>query len=122
MDYQNVDLWVLGGGGANAPRAPPWLRACRNFASLQLFYFFDEIRINKTILSVSRMHNIKILQAYSISLSFPQFVKQDLKKVRGKYIKSLFVEGFVWLFSSQLFAPGFTSADQGKEGLFVVRI
>ena len=28
-EYQNADLWVLwGGGGANAPRSPPWLRAC----------------------------------------------------------------------------------------------
>ena len=52
----------------------------RNFTSLQLFHFFEEILINKTILSVSHKHNIKILQAYSISLSFPQFVKQDLKK------------------------------------------
>ena len=54
--------------------------ATRNFASLQLFHFFEEILINKTILSVSRKHNIKILQAYSISLSFPQLVKQDVKK------------------------------------------
>ena len=27
IEYQNADLWSLW-GGANAPRAPPWLRAC----------------------------------------------------------------------------------------------
>ena len=59
-----------------------------NFASLHLFHFFEEKLISKTILSASRKHNIKILQAYSISLSFPQFVKQDLKK--KKYMASTY--------------------------------
>ena len=27
IEYQNADLWGLWGGGANAPRAPPCLRA-----------------------------------------------------------------------------------------------
>ena len=53
-------------------------------ASLQLFNFFEEILVNRTNLSVRRKHNIKKLQAFSTSLSFPQFVKQDLKKEKAR--------------------------------------
>ena len=66
-------LHVLGhrGKGCNYILNDP----TRNFTSLQLFHLFEEILVNKTILSVSRKHNIKILQAHSISLSFHQFVE-----------------------------------------------